>query len=497
MSLSTSVHDIKTLVLSSHPVVVIETVEEDRVHSLLLSVSAQLRMPFFEWSVTRGLTRAEEPNSIYRMTANPLALLQHVEGLTVAGLFLLKDFSRHLEDAAVARQFRELAQRFTRRRSTSVLTGATVQLPADIEQEAVRYNLLLPDRVELETVINHVLTSLKKNPRRDAQLAPKEREELLRALRGMTLNQARQAVSHAVLEDGQLTARAIQGVLDRKAQAIREGGLLEYYPVEDNRYQLGGFSNLKVWLERARVGFSKEARALNLSPPRGILIVGVPGCGKSLAAKVIAREWALPLLKLDAGRLFDKFIGESEKNFRKAITLAESMAPVVFWLDEIEKGMVAAGSGEADAGLSRRLFGAFLTWLQEKRQEVFVVATANDLSILPPELLRKGRFDEIFFVDLPNAVEREEIWNIHLALRKQDPRKFDLAQIVAACEGFSGSEIEQAVVAGLYRALHLKRPLDTELLLAEIRQTIPLSVSRREDIARLRETAQGRFVSVR
>ena len=212
---------------------------------------------------------------------------------------------------------------------------------------------------------------------------------------------------------------------------------------------------------------------------------------------MIAREWKLPLLKLDAGRLFDKFIGESEKNFRKAIALAESMAPVVFWIDEIEKGMVAVGGSEADAGLSRRLFGAFLTWLQEKRQEVFVVATANDLSLLPPELLRKGRFDEIFFVDLPNSEEREAIWRIHLSLCKQDPQAFDLARIVSACDGFSGSEIEQAVVAALYRSLQLKRTLDTDLLLKEIRQTIPLSVSRREEIERLRETARGRFVSVR
>jgi SpoVK/Ycf46/Vps4 family AAA+-type ATPase len=245
------------------------------------------------------------------------------------------------------------------------------------------------------------------------------------------------------------------------------------------------------------MGFTEEARALNLSAPRGILIVGVPGCGKSLAAKVIAREWKMPLLKLDAGRLLDKFIGESEKNFRKAIAMAESLAPVVLWIDEIEKGLVATGGGDADAGLSRRLFGAFLTWLQEKRQEVFVVATANDLSLLPPELLRKGRFDEIFFVDLPDTQEREAILKIHLTLRKQDPAVFGLAKIVAACDGFSGAEIEQAVVAGLYRALSSKRALNTELLLEEINHTIPLSVTRREDIQRLQEVGRDRFVSVR
>jgi SpoVK/Ycf46/Vps4 family AAA+-type ATPase len=216
-------------------------------------------------------------------------------------------------------------------------------------------------------------------------------------------------------------ANDVQTILKRKVQAIKDGGLLEYYPLEDNRFELGGFVNLKSWLERAKVGFTAEAKALNLTPPRGIMLVGVPGCGKSLAAKAIAREWQLPLLKLDAGRLFDKFVGESEKNFRKAIEMAESLSPIVLWIDEIEKAMVSGGgSGDADAGLSRRLFGAFLTWLQEKKQEVFVVATANNLASLPPELLRKGRFDEIFFVDLPDDHERTAIWKIHLALRKQD-----------------------------------------------------------------------------
>jgi hypothetical protein len=494
---ATSIHDIKTLVLSFHPVIVMETVEEERVSDLLVSVAAQLNMPLFEWSLTRGLTRIGDASPINRMTANPLPLLQHVAGLRVAAIFFLKDFSRHLTEAAVARQFRDLAEQLSKARSTMVLTGATVELPPDIEPLAVRYQLQLPDREEMEKIFNAVIQSLGKSVMRDVQLTPEEREAFMGALRGLTLNQARQAIASAVVSDGCLTGKHIQVVLQRKAQMIREGGLLEYYPVEDNAYELGGFANLKAWLERERMGFSQEARNLNLGAPRGILIVGVPGCGKSLAAKAIAREWRLPLLKLDAGRLLDKFIGESEKNFRKAIAMAESMAPVVLWIDEIEKGIVATGGGEADAGLSRRLFGAFLTWLQEKRQEVFVVATANDLSLLPPELLRKGRFDEIFFVDLPDPQEREAILKIHLTLRKQNPAQFDLAQIVTACDGFSGAEIEQAVVAGLYRGLSSKRALNTELLLEEIGHTIPLSVTRREDIARLREIAQGRFVSVR
>ncbi|MGH7232459.1 MAG: AAA family ATPase [Nitrospiraceae bacterium] len=492
---STSLLDIKTLVQSFHPVILIETAEEDRAVSLLRTVADQVSVIFFEWSLTRGLTRPPE-NAPVAGTLDPFLALKHLDALTVKGLFLLKDFARHLEDAKVCRQFRDVAQGFIKKRSTLVLTGTSTQLPKELEPEVVRYELQLPGRDELLMTLNTVLQSLKIDQVIEQRLRTEEREGVLRALHGMTLHQARQAVANALLRTDQPATTIIQRILDRKAQMIREGGLLEYYPAGDNRFELGGFGALKAWLQRARLGFTDEARALNLSPPRGILLVGVPGCGKSLAAKVIAREWALPLLKLDAGRLYDKYIGETEKNFRKAVSLAESIAPVVLWIDEIEKGLVSSGGGDADAGLSRRLFGAFLTWLQEKRQEVFVVATANDLSSLPPELLRKGRFDEIFFVDLPNREERAAIFEIHFRLRKQDPHTFHMEDIVSACEGFSGSEIEQAVVAALYRALHLKQPLTTDLLLEELRQTVPLSVSRREDIERLRHTAEGRFVNV-
>ena len=319
---------------------------------------------------------------------------------------------------------------------------------------------------------------------------------LLRALSGLTLNQARQALAYAVLEDGRLAPDDIQRIIDRKAQLIHDGGLVEYFPLEENRFEIGGFATLKAWLDRAKVGFGAEARALNLTPPRGMLLVGVQGCGKSLAAKFVARHWRMPLLKLDAGRLYDKYIGESEKNFHRATALAESMAPAVLWIDEIEKGFVAGGA-EADGGVSQRLLASFLTWLQERKADVFVVATANDLDALPPELLRKGRFDEVFFVDLPDAAEREAIFRIHLRLRKQDPERVDLQRVVEASVGFSGAEIEQAVIGALYRALHAKRPLDTALVVEELGATRPLSVTRREEVERLRTMAQGRFVPVK
>ncbi len=518
MALSTHVHDLRTLVRSCHPLIAIDTVEEERVLTLLQSVAAQERMPLFEWSLTRGLTRVDETPGLGKMTATPLAMLQHLNGLTVEAIFWLKDLVPHLQDASAARQLREVSQQFGRSRATCLLTGHPIALPPDLEKIAVHLDLHLPTREELQHMIESVLRSL--GPRtvsrrstvvvhsllrslpephtaRPSPAGP-ETDAILRALQGLTLHQARQVITQCVVEDGTLSGDDVRNILARKVRAIKDGGLLEYYPLEDNGFELGGFSNLKAWLERARVGFSTEAKAINLAPPRGIMLVGVPGCGKSLAAKAIAREWQLPLLKLDAGRLFDKFIGESEKNFRKAIEMAESLAPIVLWIDEIEKAMVAGGgSGESDAGLSRRLFGAFLTWLQEKKQEIFVVATANQLSSLPPELLRKGRFDEIFFVDLPDDLEREAIWKIHLRLRKQDPVKLDLLKIVSASDGFSGSEIEQAVVASLYRALHRQTPLTTDLLIEELTHTVPLSVTRHEDIDELRTMAQGRFVNVR
>jgi SpoVK/Ycf46/Vps4 family AAA+-type ATPase len=355
-------------------------------------------------------------------------------------------------------------------------------------------HLRLPDRAELRQLVTRVVQTLRRQHRIEVALGPEGMEPLLHALSGLTLNQARQALARAVLDDNRLTADDIPMLIKRKGEQIRDAGLLEFYPPDENAFELGGFTRLKAWLDRARMGFTDDARALGLPAPRGVLFVGVQGCGKSLAAKVIARTWRQPLLKLDAGRLYDKFVGESEKNLRKALDVAEAIAPSVLWIDELEKAF--ATGMDADAGLSRRMLGTFLTWLQERKAAVFVAATANDLSRVPPELLRKGRFDEIFFVDLPDGAEREAIFRIHLQLRKQDPAIFDIPALSAAADGFSGAEIEQAVVSSLYRALHEKQALTTTLLRQEIEQTSPLSVSRREDVQRIRESARNRFVPV-
>lgn len=496
MSRTAAMHDIRTLLLSFYPMLVIETVEEERVQSLLGPIAASFRLPFFEWTVTRGLVRLPGREPVVN-TKTPLLLLQHLERLPEEGIFHLKDFTRHLTDATLTRLLREVAAVFAKKCSFMVLTEESVELPHEVEHLAAHYRLHLPDRDELRGVVDSVVRSLSGYHPIRFEIQASELDELVTALGGLTLNQARQAVAYCAIEDGRLSPEDIRLALDRKAQIIKDDGLLEYFPAEDNRYELAGFEGLKGWLARARTGFGPKAQELNLSSPRGILLLGIQGCGKSLAAKFVAREWKLPLLKLDAGRLYDKYIGESEKNLRRAIEMAESMAPAVLWVDEIEKGLAPSGSDEADSGLSRRIFGTFVTWLQERKKQVFVVATANDISRLPSELLRKRRFDEIFFVDLPTAEERPAIFRIHLNLRKQDPSAFDMDRLVAATEGFSGAEIEQAVVSGLYRALHRDEPLDTSALLHEIQATVPLSVSRREDLARLREMAEHRFVNVR
>jgi hypothetical protein len=455
-----SLHDIKTLVSSFHPLIVIESSEEERVGSILSSAASQLRMTLFDWSVTRGLRRRDpqaQPQGRIVKTEHPLGALKHIEGMTLEAIYLFKDFSPFLDDTSVARQLREVAQLFTRTRSAIVLTERSVALPDDLRHLAVYYDLALPGQAELRKVLETVVASFSRAHQIRVEMTPAEEQPLLEALRGMTINEARQAIAHAAFSDGKVGPSDVSTILDRKAQLLRDGGLLEYFPAADNAYELAGFARLRSWLERARMGFSPEAKKLNLSPPKGLLIVGVQGCGKSLAAKVIAREWQRPLIKLDAGSLYDKYHGESERKLRKALSL---------------------------------------TWLQEKRQDVFVVATANDVGILPPELLRKGRFDEIFFVDLPRSSEREEIFRIHLKLRAQDAADFDLAELVAASEGFNGAEIEQVTIAGSYRALHRGEPLSTALLLEEIRETVPLSVSRKEDIRQLRAMARERFVPV-
>lgn len=508
MPFAASVRHLQTLVMSFHPIIVIETVEEERVQQLINKATLDLHLPVYEWSIAQGLVRMEgnqynrwqneyAPPGASRAavntdTAEPIDALRHMQAISHRAVYWLKDFATHFDDVVVTRLFREVAQQFAHNQSTLLISGEQVSLSREIAHEAVYFDMPLPDRDELHKAIVEAVQALR--GRIKVKLSPEEMRILVSTTQGMTLNQTKKVIAYAALEDGQLAAQDIGRVLERKMQIIRETGLLDYIPVEKNTAELGGFDGLKRWLGRARMGFSPQAQALNLTPPKGILIVGIQGCGKSLAAKTIARAWKMPLLKLDAGRLYDKYVGGSEKNFRQAVSLAEKMAPAVLWIDEIEKTMGGAQGMDTDGGLSRRLFGSFLTWLQEKSQEVFVVATANDISQLPPELLRKGRFDEIFFVDLPDVQDRTTILTIHLNRHHQNPAAFDMAELVQATEGFSGAEIQQLIVSSLYESIHEQCSLDTELLIRTVKATVPLSISRREDIQRLRCMATDRFV---
>ena len=495
MANRSAVHDLQTLVLSFHSLVVVETVEEERIRSILQEVARNLALPIYDWSLTHGLTRSF--GITLEGTTDPLLLLRKINEIhDTDAIYLLKDFAPHLTQPAACRAFRELVMRLMSTRSAIVVTGDPVELPRDIDKLAVRFELQMPEPDEVREMVRTVVESMSARQKIRVELSKDEAQKLVRALSGLTLSQVRQAIARVIVADNSLTADDIEEVIRWKGEIIEQGGLLEYYPAEANKFELGGFARLKAWLDNASVGFTPEARALNLDPPKGVMFVGVQGCGKSLAAKFIARYWRMPLLKLDAGRLYDKYVGESEKNFHKATSLAEAMSPVVVWIDEIEKAFAQGGSNDADGGLSQRLFASILTWLQEKREEVFVVGAANDLEKLPPELLRKGRFDEIFFVDLPTPDERQTIFAIHLALRRQDPKKFDLIALSAATEGFSGAEIEQCVISALYGSLRSKQPLTTDAIIGSVRATVPLSVSRREDIDALRESAQGRFTPV-
>ncbi len=491
------IHNLRSLVLSNHPLIVVESVEEERVEDLLKVLCDREVWTLFDWSLSSGLVNRSSGAQLTQGNQT-LASFQRILDIDMPSLFLFRDLESQLEDPLLARMFREMVQGFqtSSQPMAIILCGDKMSLPNELEPFTTYVPLELPDSAELETILHHTLEDLKQRIDFQIEIDASKKHELIRALQGLTANQARQKLSYAVVEDGKLCPEDIETLTHEKAKVLRDGGLLEYCPVAENQFEIGGFDNLKIWLDRAAVGFSKEAAAMNLRPPRGVLLVGVQGCGKSLAAKAIARQWQIPLLKLDAGRLFDKFVGESEKNLRRALSLAQSLSPCVLWIDEIEKGFATGSGDSADGGTAKRMLATFLTWMQEKKEEVFLVGTANDLNVLPPEFLRKGRFDEIFFVDLPNEAERKIILEIHLRLRKQAPATFDLEELVQATLGFSGAEIEQAVIAALYRTLHERSSLATGSLISEFKGTVPLSVSRREDIARLRADALKRFVPV-
>ena len=374
------------------------------------------------------------------------------------------------------------------------MLSPVLRIPPELEKEVSVVDFGLPSAEQLNAMIDSVLETVRESGQVSVLLDKWQRTRLTQACLGLTENEAQNAVAKAIVQtDGVLDGRAVEAVTSEKQQIIRKSGLLEFYDNTEQMENVGGLDVLKEWLRKRVRAFGDEARAFGLPEPKGMLLVGVQGCGKSLVARSVANAWRLPLLRLDVGRLFASLVGSSEENLRNAIKVAESIAPVVLWVDEIEKGFSGVGSSNvSDAGTAARVFGSFITWLQEKQRPVFVIATANDVRQLPPELVRKGRFDEIFFVDLPTAAERSDIWRIHLIKRNRDPQQFDLTTLAMASEGLSGAEIEQAVVAGLYEAFDKNRPLEMSDLLDVLQETVPLSQMMQEEIDRLRTWARQR-----
>lgn len=475
--------ELTLLVLSRYPLVVLEGSEEARVEELVARVAADLTLPLLVWSSSTGLVRPS--GGELADTADPEQALARIAALEGEVIALFHDLHPYFDRPAVARRLRELDRRFGGSRSTVVLSGVAIELPAGLAHRAARLELALPGEAELERLVRATAAELVAARRARADLGPAEVTTLARALRGLERDEARRLLHQATLRDGELSLADLEHLLAGKRRRVEAGGLLQWIEPLSGFDAVGGADNLARWARRRSDAFGEAARRFGLDPPKGLLLTGVPGTGKSLACRALAGEWKLPLVALDPGRLFDRFVGQTEANLRRVLATAEAMAPVVLWIDEIEKGFAAEGS-QADAGLSRRVTGALLTWMQERPAPVFLVATANDVEALPVELLRRGRFDEVFFFDLPGPAERERIVAIHLERRERAPQDFDLTALAVAMEGFSGAEIEGVVAAALYHAFGERRPLTTEVLLAEAHATRPLSRLRPQAVAALR-----------
>lgn len=489
--------DLELLIRSRYGLIHVHSDEEDRVVSLLRHLGDAEGLTFFTWSRSRGLGRADGLDVGIYDTGAPLNALRHITASTHPALYLLAGLTEQdMANPTLVSHLKDAAEALEGRDGALVLTGRDLVFPPSLEHRAAVVSLPEPGEKEYRELLVHLLRDMGRQREVKIALSKEEVATLLKHLSGLTLLEAEKVLTKAIVEDHSLTVDDIRHVIDAKKEVVEREGLLEYYPVEESWAAVAGMAGLKAWLAKrtAVVHSPEKAAEFGLTFPRGMLLLGVPGCGKSLSAKAVASAWRLPLLKLDPSNLYNKYIGESEKNFKRAMRAAERMAPVVLWIDELEKAFAQGGDSE-DGGVSQRILGSFLTWMQERSGDVFVVATANDVRRLPPEFLRKGRFDEIFFVDLPDAAVRAEIFRIHLEARDQDLAAFGLEALAAATDGFSGSEIEEVVVAGLYTAFAEGEPLRQATLEEEARRTRPLSVTRAEEIARLRAWARERTVS--
>ncbi len=416
--------------------------------------------------------------------------------MTIEAVFVLKDFHRHMENPVVVRRLRDVGQKFSANRRTLVLTAPAIEMPPELAGLVEFLDLPLPDKDRLREIIRETYTRMAGTHTLKLQLDANGVDAMAANLRGLTEEAAERAISQTVVGRLALSPQCVTDVLEAKKALLKRSEMLEFVDSTDTMASVGGLENMKRWLAQRRGSWDDGARQFGLDPPKGVIILGVQGCGKSLCARAVAGEWKLPLVKFDTAAVYDKFIGETEKRIQKVFRVAEGLAPCVLWIDELEKVFAGSGpdSASADAGVSSRLLASFLSWMQERKPAVFVAATCNNVTVLPPELIRKGRFDELFFVDLPSAAERKQVFSIQLTKRKRNPGDYDLDRVAEAAKGFSGAEIESAVQTALYAAFARKQELSTEDLLTALSSTVPLSITRSEEIATLHDWAKHRAV---
>jgi hypothetical protein len=491
--------EVETLIRARYPILYVISSEELRVQQVITDIARKRQKKLFEWSYSTGIvpagTSIQSQKNRNSATKEPLAALDHVIEQVEPAIFLFKDFHPFLTKSnyAVTRKLKEIALHLKNSFKTIILISPMMEIPAELEKEITVLNHPLPTRDDLATLLDQIIADVKQLKQVRIDLDDSGRERLLQAALGLTLGEAENVFAKIIVKSECLSGDGVSEVFAEKQQIIRKSGLLEYYATDENFAHIGGLAVLKDWLTKRAVAFTSEARAFGLAAPKGILLLGVQGCGKSLCAKAVSNLWQLPLLRFDVGRMFGSYVGSSEENIRRAIAVAESIAPAILWVDESDKAFAGSQcSGASDGGTTARVFGTFLTWLSEKKAPVFVVATANDISQLPPELLRKGRLDEIFFVDLPRPEERMDVFRIHLKKRGRDTANFDLPALALASEKFSGAEIEEAINSALYDAFYARKELTTEQILTAVTQTVPLAKTMDEHISTLRGWAEGR-----
>lgn len=485
------IHDLGLVLDSRVRLIVIESWDEARVLETLAGLAVKRAAGYLTWTVTEGLKRlgvAEGPEELD--SSDPEAVLKLIKHDRQPNLYMLCDFHPYLvENPKVVRLLKEVAMAEGPQRPTLILVSHALKLPPEVQRHSARFSLALPSEDELLSIVrDEAARWSERNRGGRVRTDNRTLQQVVKNLRGMSHGEARMLARNVICDDGAITQEDIPELNRTKFQLLDLEGVLSFEYDTARFADVGGLRNLKRWLAERQAVFFEASKDL----PKGVLLVGVQGGGKSLAAKAVAGLWGLPLLRLDFACLYNKFFGETERNLREALRLAEQMSPCVLWMDEIEKGLA---SGDHDGGVSQRVLGTLLTWMAERRAPVFMVATANVIERLPPELIRKGRFDEVFFIDLPDAAVRAEIFAIHLSRRELDAKTFELEHLAALSDGFSGAEIEQVVVSALYAAQARQRTVDQQLLEEAVTGTAPLSVIMSEKVTALRAWAKDRAVS--